>query len=275
MSPGTAGRRVAWITGASGDMGADTARRLGRLGYDIVLTARTQSRLDSVAREIEDAGGRALAVASDLTDRTSMAAFADAAEQWAGRCDVLCNIGVYQGPGGLQLFMEMPLEELALTLEADVVAPALLSQRVIPLMVSNGGGVIVNMSSAVVFLNPSGTVADENGWSLAYAAGKAGIDQFAKMINVELNHSGIRAFTVEPGFVAYGEAYDAALRDNPGVPVSPAEAIGAAIAWLVESPDAARLLSKRVHLPALTQKHGLLPGWNGPGTRYRSPGRSE
>jgi short-subunit dehydrogenase len=161
MTPKTADRRVAWITGASGDMGADTARRLAQLGYDIALTARNQSRLDAVAREIEDGGGRALALASDLTDRKSMTAFADAAAQWAGRCDVLCNIGVYQGPGGRQLFMEMPVEELALTLEADVVAPALLSQRAIPFMVSNGGGVIVNMSSAVVFLNPSGTVADQ------------------------------------------------------------------------------------------------------------------
>jgi NAD(P)-dependent dehydrogenase (short-subunit alcohol dehydrogenase family) len=250
-------------------MGADTALRLGKLGYDVALTARDQARLNDVARKVEAAGGRALALASDLTDRSSMTAFADAAEQWVGRCDVLCNIGVYQGPGGRQLFMEMPIDELALTLEADVVAPAILSQRAIPLMLANGGGVIVNMSSAVVFLNPSGTVQDENGWSLAYAAGKAGIDQFAKLINAELGHSGIRAFTVEPGFVAYGEAYDIALRDNPGVPVSPPEAIGAAIAWLVEAPDANRLLAKRVHLPALTQKYGLLPGWNGPGTAYR------
>jgi NAD(P)-dependent dehydrogenase (short-subunit alcohol dehydrogenase family) len=254
-------------------MGADTALRLGRLGYDVVLTARDQSRLNDVAREIEAAGGHALALAADLTDRSSMTAFADAAEQWAGRCDVLCNIGVYQGPGGRQLLLEMPLNELALTLEADVIAPAMLCQRAIPHMLDNGGGVIVNMSSAVVFLNPSGTVQEENGWSLAYAAGKAGIDQFAKLINVELGHSGIRAFTVEPGFVAYGQAYEAALRDNPGVPVSPPEAIGTAIAWLVEAPEATRLLSKRIHLPALAQKYGLLPGWNGPGSAYRPAGR--
>ena len=94
-------------------------------------------------------------------------------------------------------------------MDADVIAPAMLSRRAIPLMVANGGGVIVNMSSAVVFLRPSGTVGDGLGWSLAYAAAKAGIDQFSKLINVELGDAGIRCFTVEPGFVAYGDAFDA------------------------------------------------------------------
>jgi NAD(P)-dependent dehydrogenase (short-subunit alcohol dehydrogenase family) len=252
-------------------MGADTAVRLAQLGYDVAITARDEARLGGVARQIEDAGGRALPLASDLTDRSSMTAFADAAEKWAGRCDVLCNIGVYQGPGARQLFGEMPIEELALSMEADVVAPALLIQRAIPLMLDSGGGSIVNMSSAVVFLDPAGTVKDQDGWSLAYAAGKAGIDQFAKVLNAELGSSGIRAFTVEPGFVAYGEAYRALLRDRPGVPVSPPEAVGAAIAWIVATPEADRLQSKRINLPALAHKHGLLPGWEGPGTAYMRP----
>ena len=64
------------------------------------------------------------------------------------------------------------------------------------LMTGQGGGTIVNMSSAVVFLRPSGTVHD-NGWSLAYAAGKAGIDQFGKVLNAELGAAGVRVFTVE------------------------------------------------------------------------------
>ena len=270
-SSATPTRGVAWITGASGPMGADTSVRLAELGYDVALTARDQQRLDAVARDVESAGRRALAVASDLTDRESMSAFADEAERWGGRCDILCNIGVYQGPGGRQLFMDMPLDELALTLEADVVAPALLTQRAVPMMVANGGGVIVNMCSAVVFLQPSGTV-HENGWSLAYAAGKAGLDQFSKVLNVELAPVGIRVFTVEPGFVAYGQAFDAVIRGRPGVPVSPPQAIGPAIAWLVQSPDASTLLSKRVNLPALTHEHALLPGWDGPGTPYPHAG---
>jgi NAD(P)-dependent dehydrogenase (short-subunit alcohol dehydrogenase family) len=251
-------------------MGADTALRLAELGYDIALTARNRDGLEGVAREVEALGCRALPLPSDLTDRVAINAFADAALSWGGRCDVLCNIGVYQGPGSRQLLMNMPIEELALTLEADVVAPALLSQRAIPSMIDHGGGTVINMSSAVVFLNPSGTIESDGGWTFSYAAGKAGIDQLAKLINAEIGSRGVRAYTVEPGFVAYGDDFYQRLREGEKVPVSPAEVIGPAIAWLVSDPAAERLLSKRIYLPAITEKHHLLAGWEGPGSPYRT-----
>ena len=65
-------RPVAWVTGASRGMGADTSVQLARAGYDVALTARDQRRLDEVADEVRAEGGRALAVASDLTDRGSI-----------------------------------------------------------------------------------------------------------------------------------------------------------------------------------------------------------
>jgi len=78
-------RRVAWVTGASRGIGADTALRLAEIGYDIALTARDQKRLQGVAQEVESLGRRALPIASNLTDRASIVAFADAAETWALR----------------------------------------------------------------------------------------------------------------------------------------------------------------------------------------------
>ena len=267
MDSGT--RPVAWITGASRGMGADTSVHFARAGYDVALTARDQGRLDDVAGEVSAEGGRALALASDLTNRESMAAFADAALTEFGRCDVVCNIGIYQGPGGRQLVMDTELDELRVSFEADVVAPVLLVRRALPSMLATGGGTIVNMSSSSVFLDPPGTV-HANGWSFAYVGAKAAVDQLASIINVELGERGIRAFTVEPGFVAYGDDLENALVRYPGIPVSPPDAIGPAIVWLVREEGASRLLSKRVDLPGLTHKHGLLPGWNGPGTTFRS-----
>jgi NAD(P)-dependent dehydrogenase (short-subunit alcohol dehydrogenase family) len=132
------------------------------------------------------------------------------------------------------------------------------------------GGTIINMSSSSVFLDPPGTVL-ENGWSFAYVAAKAGLDQLAGILNVELRSTGIRIFNVEPGFVAYGEHLDEALQKYPGVAVSPPEAIGPAVVWLAQSPDAARLVGKRVSLPDVTSKHGLLQGWKGPGSRFPDP----
>jgi NAD(P)-dependent dehydrogenase (short-subunit alcohol dehydrogenase family) len=260
-------RRIAWVTGGSRGIGADTAIRLAESGYDVAITARDQAKLEAVATEIERLGRHALAMASDLTERHSVVEFASAAEAWGGRCDVLLNNGYYQGAGAKQLLVDMPIDELATSLEADVVAPALLCQRAVQMMLKHDGGVIVNMSSAVVFLDPSRTVAN-GGWSLAYAAGKAGLDQFAKVINAECGSAGIRAFTVEPGFVAYGDEFKRALDSGEGAPVNPTEAIGAAILWLVQSREASRLLSKRIHLPSITEKYGLLPGWAGSGSAF-------
>ena len=262
-----ASRPVAWVTGASRGMGAVTSVAFAEAGYDVAVTARDRAALEAVAARVEAAGTAALVVPADLTDRASVSAFADAALARFGRCDVLCNIGIYQGDGTRQLFMDTPIAELEASLEADVVAPALLCQRSVPSMLAAGGGTIVNMSSSSVFLDPPGTVR-ENGWSLAYVAAKAGIDRFASILNVELGPSGIRAFNVEPGFVAYGQDLETALRKYPGIPVSPPEAIGPAIVWLVQSPEADRLRSKRIYLPRLTHKHQLLAGWDGPGTSY-------
>lgn len=249
-------------------MGRNTAIELGRAGFDVALTARDQRLLDEVASEIEDAGGTTFTSVADLTDRRSVVRFAEAASERFGRCDVVCNIGVYQGPGGRRLFLDTPADELSISFEADVVAPAVLCQRAISLMLEEGGGgTVINMSSSSVVMDPPGTV-DENGWSFAYVSAKAGLDRLATIINIELGRAGIRAFTVEPGFVAYGERLRAMLEKYPGMPVSPPEAIGPAVAWLLESPDATPLLAKRVNLPGLTHKLHLLDGWHGPGSVY-------
>jgi NAD(P)-dependent dehydrogenase (short-subunit alcohol dehydrogenase family) len=250
-------------------MGANTAFELAVAGYDVAITARNETALTALADRVGAIGATAFVQTSDLTDRSSVGSFADAAMERFGRCDVLCNIGVYQGEGGRRLFMDTELDELAVSFEADVVAPALLCQAAIPSMIDRGGGTIVNMSSSSVFLNAPGTVKD-NGWSFAYVAAKAGIDQLSDILNVELGEQGIRAFNVEPGFVAYGEALEQTIERFPGVPVSPPESIGPAIAWLLTAPDAHRLLRKRIYLPGLTHKNGLLEGWDGPGTLYRS-----
>ncbi|HMK12420.1 MAG TPA: SDR family oxidoreductase, partial [Acidimicrobiales bacterium] len=251
---------MAWVTGASRGLGADIARQLGRAGYDVAITARYQDRLEDVAATITESGVDALAFAADLTDRAAIAAFAEAALDRFGRCDVLCNSGIYQGPSMGQLFLDTDLDELVRHYEADVVAPSLLCQRVLPGMLERGG-TIINMSSSSVFLEPPGT-APENGWSFGYVAAKAGLDQLASILNVELGASGIRAFNVEPGFIAYGEHLQESLERYPDVPVSPPEAIGPAIVWLVQSPEAIRLARKRVSLPDITHKHGLLAGWD-------------
>jgi 3-oxoacyl-[acyl-carrier protein] reductase len=260
-------RPVAWVTGASRGMGANTVVELARAGYDVALTARDADRLEGVAAEAGELGASAMPMVSDLTDRSSVFAFADAAIDRFGRCDLVCNIGIYKGPGMYSLFLDTTPDQMATSYEADTVAPFVLCQRAIPSMLAAGGGTLVNMSSSSVVREPPGTV-EANGWSISYVAAKAGLDRFASIVNVELGERGIRAFNVEPGFVAYGTRFDEVLTKYPGIPVSPPESIGPAIVWLARSADADRLLPKRVNLPGLTHKQGLLPGWDGPGTAF-------
>ena len=267
-------RPVALVTGASRGMGASTAIALAHAGYDVAVTARTlregegvlPGSLETVAAAIESTGARALPLAMDLTDHDAVAATADATLETFGRVDLLCNIGIYQGSGSGR-FLETSIEELSKHLAADVLAPAILLQKLVPVMLEQEGGVVVNMSSFVVFNDPPGTP-DRNGWALGYSAAKAGIDRFAGALNAEFGDRGILAYTVDPGFVAYGDDFAAQVDRYVGMPVTPPEAIGAAIVWLVTSPDAARLLHKRIYLPAITQKYGLLPGWDGPGSAF-------
>ncbi|BBX17133.1 short-chain dehydrogenase [Mycolicibacterium duvalii] len=291
-TPRSSERPVAFITGASRGMGAATAIALAEAGFDVAITARTvregdgrqeapwagtvdnrvlPGSLEQVALRVEKSGAQALPVAMDLLDRDAVGNAADLTLDTFGRIDLLVNIGVYQGPGAMDYFLDTPIELFDRSLQADVVAPAILLQKFLPVMLAQGGGTVMNMTSYVVVNDPvaAGPV---HGWSVAYAAAKAGIDRFGSVLNVELGERGITVLTVDPGFVSYGAALDEQRRNYPEAPVSPPEAIGAAIAWLATTPQARQLRDKRIYLPGLTQKRGLLPGWDGPGSVYQPQG---
>ncbi len=272
-------RRTAFVSGASRGIGRATAIALARNGFDLGITARTVNEgdhelsgsLNDTAAKLEAQGAKVLMIPMDLSDREAVAAAADTFLDEFGHIDLLVNNGVYQSPGANEmLFLDTPIEEMAKVLEGNVIAPAVLCQKFIPSMIENGGGTIMNMSSASVYNEPPGTV-HEDGWSLAYVASKGGIDRFASILNVELRDKGIRTFLMEPGAVCYGERLEDYIIKYPNVPVSPPEACAEAIVWLMDSPDSEKLIKKRIYLPAVAHKNGLLADWDGPGTVYPKP----
>src|SRR5687767_3770357 len=96
--------KVALISGASTGLGEHFARTFAAAGAAVVVTARRQDRIDAVAGSIRAAGGRALAITMDVTERASIKAAFDAAEQQFGLVDVVvCNAGL----GGGTPFLEM------------------------------------------------------------------------------------------------------------------------------------------------------------------------
>lgn len=255
---------VVLITGASRGIGAATAVFFARKGWRVAITARTLAEgtqldnqlrlpdgqllsgsLESTARAIEAAEGEVFAHVMDLMDLNSLDAAADAILARFGRVDLLINNAVYQNREINHLIPEISAAALERAMQGNVIAPFHLAQRLLPAMVDQGGGRIINVCSAAGQYNPP-VPADQGGWGFAYGASKAAIARLAGCINTEYRQQGVRAFSVNPGVVAT-EAVKATLGDD-GVlaqrygAATPDE-IAAALFWL-GTEEAALPLSK-------------------------------
>jgi len=211
-------RRVALVTGASRGIGRASAIALAATGLDVAITARTvregeafdesgsvrgepiPGSLETTAREIEDAGGRALAIRADLLDRASLVAATEQVLAEWGRVDVLVNNAVHTGPGSMERFLDLDLDMVAVKLEANVVAQLVLIKAVLPGMLQRGAGTIIDITSAVATSDPPAPTG-EGGWGLGYAVTKGAFHRVAGILAVELGPRGIFVVNVEPGYV--------------------------------------------------------------------------
>src|SRR3954453_19253071 len=186
---------VAFVTGASRGIGKAIAVHLAKAGYDIALAARTvhegearehsstvkrsdttplRGSLDSSASLVEAEGRQALSVFLDITDRTTLGSSVTTVLELWGRIDVLVNNARYIGPGHMDRLLDTPAELLDKHLEANVMAPVILSKLVLPQMVSRGEGFIINMTSSSGTTDPPAP-AGEGGWGLGYGMSKGAL----------------------------------------------------------------------------------------------------
>ncbi len=180
--------RVAIVTGASSGIGAATALALGRLGWQVALGARRLERLHEVARQVEEAGGRAFDHALDVTQPESIDRFFAAAEDMLGVPDaVVSNAGV----GFPHLLHEAPVEALETELATNLLGPMLVARRAIPGMRARGGGDLVFVSSLNAVVPRT--------FQAAYTASKMGVEGLARVLQLELEGTGVRSTIVRPG----------------------------------------------------------------------------
>lgn len=139
--------RIALVTGAGRGIGRASVMRLAKRGMQVAITARTASEIDSLAGEIEAAGGQALPLLADLSDRAVPAQLIEQVGAKWGPVNVLVNnagVGSSQSPKPLVDFDD---EFWDLTFAVNVHAPYLLTKLVLPGMLEARWGRIINISS--------------------------------------------------------------------------------------------------------------------------------
>ncbi len=273
---------VAFVTGASRGIGKSCALHLAAAGFDVALGARTlvegearehsstvqrsdmrplPGSLATTAVLVEERGRRALPVFLDLLDRASLAsAVTTVLDEW-GAIDVLVNNGRYIGPGHMDRFLDTPIELLDKQLEANVVAPMVLAQLVLPQMIERGAGTIVNITSAAGYGDPPAPAGD-GGWGMGYGVSKGGFHRIAGVLAVELAEQGIRAFNVQPGFVATERmAMDMGAFGFDASQAAPPDVVGAVVAWLATEPEADAMNGSNIEAQDFCRERGLVPGW--------------
>lgn len=273
---------VAFVTGASRGIGRAIAVHLAGAGYDVAIGARTlhegeerehsstvarsntrplPGSLDSTAALVEAAGGRALAVYLDLLDRASLTAAVATVIDEFGRIDVLVNNGRYVGPGHMDQVLDTPVELLDRHLEANVMAPVILTKLVLPQMVERGRGVVINLASSSGTMDPP-SPAGHGGWGLGYGMSKGALHRMAGILALELGDRGIRSYNLSPGFIATERiAMDMAEFGFDARAGAPPDVVGAVAAWLVTAPGAPERNGQWIEAQVVCRELGLLPGW--------------
>ena len=201
--------RVALVTGASSGLGQQFARALADNGAAVALVARRADRLSDLQKSIEAAGGRAVAVEADVTDRAAMVAAFDAAERAFGTVTILVNnAGIAQSP---RRAIEVSEEEWRKVLGVDLDAVFFNAQEAARRMLAaKQRGSIVNISSVLGFGVAKGTA--------AYAVAKAAVIQTTKALAVELAFKGVRVNAIAPGWFVT-EINDSYLESEAGAAI--------------------------------------------------------
>jgi NAD(P)-dependent dehydrogenase (short-subunit alcohol dehydrogenase family) len=183
--------RVAIVSGIGPGMGRDISLAFAREGADVVLAARSASKLEEVAAEIRNLGRRALCVPTDVAAPDQCKRLADTARSELGRLDILVNNAF---KGGLEpRIAKASLADWRKIFEVNLFGSLALSQAAIPYMKEQGNG-------SIIFINSMSMRIIEAGFG-GYAASKGALMTAAQTLARELGKDKIRVNTVVPGYI--------------------------------------------------------------------------
>jgi NAD(P)-dependent dehydrogenase (short-subunit alcohol dehydrogenase family) len=224
--------QTALVTGGSRGLGRALGEALAAAGARVVLVARHPEPLAEAVATIRNAGGEAHAVAADVADKDASAAIAAQAAALIGPIDILVNNAGTLGPVPLQMLLDTDCEDLERALAVNLVGPFRLAKALLGPMVLRGAGVLVNISSdAAVEPYPR--------WG-AYGASKAALDHLGRIWAAELEGTGVRVLTVDPGEMNTAMHAQAMPEADPALLADPAR-VARKILTLLDAPSGARL----------------------------------
>ncbi|MDY7225928.1 SDR family NAD(P)-dependent oxidoreductase [Hyalangium rubrum] len=197
-------KKTALITGASGGIGLDFARLFAEGGYDVVLVARTESKLQELAQELSAKHGvRALVVASDLSDPAAPARLMERLKVEGVQVDALVNNAGY---GAYGAFVETDLDAELKMIQLNISALTALTKAVLPGMLERKSGRILNVASTAAF-QPGPLMA-------VYYATKAYVLSFSEALANETRGTGVTVTCLCPGPTKTGFQQQAKMEES-------------------------------------------------------------
>lgn len=228
--------KVLFVAGVGPQMGAATARIAVREGAKVALAARNADHCLKLAAELRAAGGEAVAVPCDLTDRAAVSGAVEAATAALGPIDcVFYNAGYYDNNHDS---VDVDPEIWQMTMDVNFNGALALAQLTIPAMIARGGGSFVFNSSAASLV--AGQV------RFGYQVSKAGLNALTRFIAGKYGRQGIRANATLP-FVVGGEVGRVTSSLNCIGRSGTAEEIGEAVVFLL-SDRASIITGEVIHL---------------------------
>jgi NAD(P)-dependent dehydrogenase (short-subunit alcohol dehydrogenase family) len=244
---------VAVVTGASRGVGAATAVELAAAGARVLCAARATDAapvpipgtIDGTVRAITDAGGTAVAVPTNLAVEAEVQAMVDTAVERFGRIDILVNNAAITFPGDVDL----PMKRFDLVFAVDLRAPLVAVQRALPHMVDQGGGAIVNVSSAAALNYYPG--------QMAYGMAKAALEHMTVSLAAQLRPYGIAVNTFRIDVPVASEGFLAAMPEADHSDWEPPVVAAEGIVWMLRR--GADYTGQNAGMARLRADHGIMP----------------
>ncbi|TAK05980.1 MAG: SDR family oxidoreductase [Candidatus Manganitrophaceae bacterium] len=214
--------RIVLVTGGNRGIGFEVCRQLSRKGMRVVLTSRNGVDGEKAAEILLREGLQVAPRPLDVTDPQQIKAIRSFIEKEFGQLDVLVNnAGVYLDEG-VSLF-DVPVETVRETMEVNFYAPLAICRAFIPLMLRNGYGRVVNVSSG------AGQLEEMDGGTAAYKISKVALNALTRIVASEVSGQNIKVNSICPGWV----------RTRMGGPAAPrtVEQGADGIVWAATLPD--------------------------------------